>query len=255
MDLSQYFKKAEKEKWALGQFNFYTKEQLAGIIEAARRLKAPVILGTSERQSKKLGLKKIVAQVAEYKRKYRHPVFLHLDHGRSFDYIRKAIASGYDSVHFDGSHLSLKENIRTTNKVVALARKKGIPVEGEVEAIEGVGGRKGDMTNPQKAAEFVRKTKVESLAVNIGNVHGIADSGVNPNLDLKRLKEIKRAVGKEPLVLHGGSGVRASDIKGAIKFGVVKINIGTEVKQVKTFSKVKKVVEKKIKLFGSDNKL
>ena len=255
MDLLQYFKKAEKGKWALGQFNFYDEEQLVGIIEAASRLKAPVILGTSERQSKKVGLKKIVAQVAEYKRKYHHPVFLHLDHSRSFDYIIKAIASGYDSVHFDGSGLPLKENVRIAKKVVNYAKKKKIPVEGEIEAIQAVNRKKETLTDPAIARKFLKETKVDTLAVTVGNFHGISKSGINPKLDLKRLERIKKVVGKTPLVLHGGSGTRREDIRKAVRLGVVKINIGTEIKRAKTFSRVKKVVEEKIKLFGSNNKI
>ena len=92
------------------------------------------------------------------------------------------------------------------------------------------------------------------MAVNIGNFHGISASGINPKLDLEMLKKIKKAVGETPLVLHGGSGIRPQDISGAIKLGIVKINIATEIRQAENFSEIKKVVEKKIKLFGSYNK-
>jgi ketose-bisphosphate aldolase len=254
-DLKYYFKKAEREKWAIGQFNFYSLEILEAIIKAARDLKSPVILGTSERQSKITGLKKAVALVKRYRKKLKHPIFLHLDHGRSFNYIRKAIDAGYDSVHFDGSGLPLKDNIKITKKVVNYARNRKIPVEGEFDAIGAVDSKKGVFTKPSVALRFLKETRVDSLAVTIGNLHGITASGVNPKLNLKRLKEIKKVTGRTPLVLHGGSGTRQGDIKEAIRLGVVKINIGTEIKRAQTPQRVKKVVEDKIKLFKSVNKV
>lgn len=252
--LGNYLKKAEKEKWAIGQFNFYNPDQLSAIIETARKLKSPIILGSSERQNKVFGLEQTVALVTEQKKKFRHPFFLHLDHSHSFDYIKMAIDAGYDSIHFDGSHLPLDENINEAKKIVKYAKENGLPVEGEIEAIKAVGVSAGIMTNPAKARQFLKESHVDTLAVNIGNFHGISASGVNPKLDLERLKKIKEAVGEFPLVLHGGSGIRPADIKEAIKWGIAKINIATEIRQAKGLTEVKKVVEKKIMLFGSHNK-
>ena len=256
MNLKEYLKRAEKEKWAIGQFNFYNSKQLKAIVETAIKLKSPVILGTSERQSKIVGLKNLIVQVAEYKVKYGHPIFLHLDHGRSFEYIRRAIDAGYDSIHFDGSHLPLKENIEITKKVVSYAKKKNLPIEAEIEAVGNADKKNGAITEPKKVAEFIKKTKgIDTLAVTIGNVHGIAASGINPKLNLQKLKKIKKAAGKIPLVLHGGSGIRPSDIKGAVKSGIAKVNIATEIKKAKTILKIKKTVENKINLFQSQNKI
>ena len=135
---------------------------------------------------------------------------------------------------------------------------------------------KGDLTDPEEAKRFVRETGVDSLAVNIGTFHGMKDKGKNPSINLKRLKEIKKKVGKTPLVLHGGSGTKDKDIKAAIASGVVKVNINTELRVAYTkalksalFGKsaipykytkeavkaVQKVVEDKIKLLGSNNKI
>jgi len=254
INLKDFFKKAEKERWAIGQFNFYSSEQLLAIVETAKELKSPVILGTSERQSKLAGLKQTVALVAKYKKDFQHPIFLHLDHGYSFEYIKKAMDAGYDSVHFDGSPLPLNENISQVRMIVEYAQKMALPVEGEMEAIKPVGSGGEVMTDPLNAQYFLKETGVDTLAVNIGNFHGISASGINPKLDLEMLKKIKKAVGETPLVLHGGSGIRPQDISGAIKLGIVKINIATEIRQAENFSEIKKVVEKKIKLFGSYNK-
>ena len=158
---------------------------------------------------------------------------------------------GYDAVHFDGASLSLLENIKIAKKVVKYASQKKVLVEGEVDVI---GGR---FTDPKEAARFVKETKVDSLAVNIGTIHGIKKSGKNPPVNLKKLKEIKKKLGKVPLVLHGGSGTAEKDVKAAIRLGVAKINISTDLKIA--YKKggpkaVQKVIEKKIKIFGSNNK-
>ena len=252
MKLISYFKKAEREKWAVGQFNISNLDTLEDIFKVAKRLKSPVIIGTSERGSKLLGLKKAVLAVQKLRKENSFPVFLNLDHSGSFKYIKKAADSGYDAVHFDGSSLSLSENIKVAKKVVKHARLKKIPVEGEIDVI---GGR---FTDPKEAARFVKETKVDSLAVNVGTIHGIKKSGKNPPVNLKKLREIKKKLRETPLVLHGGSGTAEKDIKTAIRLGVVKINISTDLKIAykKGGSRaVQKVVEEKIKLFGSRNRI
>jgi fructose-bisphosphate aldolase class II len=281
--LKFYLKEAQKTKKAIGQFNFSTLEQLKGILMAGKKLNCPLILGTSEREAKFFGIKEAVLLRDLYRKELKIPIFLNLDHGKDIGLIKKAIDFGYDGVHFDGSSLSLKENIILTRKIVSYARKKGIIVEGEVGKIETESSKiykrkfiikEKDLTDPREAEEFVKKTKVDSLAINIGNFHGIEVSGLNPKLRIERLKEIKKRVGETFLVLHGGSGIRERDIKEAIKNGISKININTELRlafsfSIKEFFKkhpqeivpykilpqaiegVQKVVEKKIKTFTS----
>ena len=286
MNLKNYLKKAQKEGWAIGQFNFSTLEQLRGILAAAAKLKSPVILGTSHGESEYLGIKEIIALVEISKIKYKVPAFLNLDHAKDFKNIKKAIDYGYPAVHFDGSRLPLEKNIKYAKKVVGYARKKNVLVEGEVGAIGTDSSkiykkefkiRESDLTNPEEAERFVKITGVDSLAVSIGTFHGIEARGKNPRIRLERLKEIRKRIGNTFLVLHGGSGTRNDDIKKAIKLGIVKININTELRIAYTcalksnFRKkteettpykylplaikaVQKKVEEKIKLFGSNNR-
>jgi len=267
MKIRNFFKKAQKQGWAIGQFNISNLEILRAIIQAAKELKSPVIIGTSEGESKFLGLRQAVALIKVFRQETGLAVFLNLDHGKSFDYIKKAVLAGYDSVHFDGSALPLKRNIKITKKIVKICHQKGILVEGEVGMIG------GELTESAEAEKFAQETKVDRLAVNVGTVHG-----KKALIDFKRLKEIKKKVGKIPLVLHGGSGVSKKDIKKAIKLGIVKININTALriaytnslkkilkeksKEItpykylpKVIEAVQKVVEEKIKLFGSMNKI
>ena len=283
--LKYYYQKARREGWALPQFNFSTAEQLQGIVQAARKLKAPLLVGTSEGDSRFLGKAQAVALVESYRKDTKLPIFLNFDHGKSFDSIKDAIEAGYDAVHFDGSALSFRKNIAQTQKVVALARRYRVSVvEGEFAEIPGEHSvlhkgktpllNKASFTNPEQAREFVQKTGVDSLAVLIGTVHGIYRK--NPRLDLRRLQEIKKRV-RTFLVLHGGSGTPPRDLFQAVKTGVVKVNISTELRAAfintlrailkekpeeitpykilpKSIEAVQKVAEQHIQFLGSANK-
>ncbi len=286
MRLLDYFKKAQKEHWAIGQFNFSTLSQLKGIVEAAKKMKSPIILGTSEGESKFLGLEQAAALKSVFQKETGLPIFLNLDHGKSFKYLKEACDSGYEAVHFDGSKLPIEENIERTKEVVKYAKKFGILVEGEVGLIgtetskvyeEKFELKEKDLTNPEEAGKYIKETEVDSLAVSVGTFHGITVKGGNPRIRLERLKEIRERVGNKFLVLHGGSGTSEEDIKKAIKLGIVKININTELrlaytntlkkileenpKEIRPYKHlpevieaVQKVVETKIELFGSKKK-
>ena len=286
-NLKYYFKKAQKEKFAIGQFNFSDFTQVKGIIATAEKTKSPVILGTSEGESNFFGLEEAVALRDVLRKKFGLPIFLNLDHGKSFEYLKQAIDAGYDMVHFDGSKLSLEENIRITKEVVKYAKWRGVLVEGEIGRLgtdssklysEKFQIKEEDLTKPDEAKEYVKKTGVDLLAVSIGNFHGIEISGIDPNLRLDILEKIKQELGGVLLVLHGGSGTPEDDVKKAIETGVVKININTELRLAfsgnlrKALSgnmeeivpykylpavqkSVENVVEPKINLFGSAGKV
>ncbi|MFA5355669.1 MAG: class II fructose-bisphosphate aldolase, partial [Candidatus Paceibacterota bacterium] len=233
MNLINYLKRAKREGWAVGQFNVSNLETMKAVVAASEKEKSPVIVGTSEGESSFLGLKEAVALVKVFKEK-GVSLFLHLDHGKTFDYIKKAVDAGYDSVHFDGSKLPLKENISITKKVMAYCKKRGVQVEGEVGSIGGSSTvlkeiPKLSLTEAKEAERFVKETKVDSLAVSVGNFHGVSSSG-NPEIDFLRLKEISKAVKDTPLVLHGGSGIPGQSIKKAIGLGMSKVNVNTDLR-------------------------
>jgi len=286
-NLKYYFQKAQKEGFAVGQFNFSDFTQMKAIVSAAQKNKSPIILGTSENESKFFGLEEAVALRDALRKKYKVPLFLNLDHGKSFEYIKQAVIAGYDMVHFDGSKLPLAENIKISKQVVTYAGKKGILVEGEVGRIGTDASRvymeefvikEEDLTKPEEAKEFLKKTGVDLLAVSVGNFHGIEISGIDPNLRLDVLASIKKETGRTFLTLHGGSGTDSEDIKKAIRLGIVKININTELRLAFTgrlrksletdkdeivpykylgssFDGVEITVAGKINLFGSQNKV
>lgn len=280
-------KKAQKENWAIGQFNVSNLEAMKAIFLAAEKLKSPVIIGTSEGESGFLGLKQAVVLTRAFEEETGVPAILNLDHARNLDYIIKAIAAGYDAIHFDGSKLNLTENIDLTKKVVSLCHKKGVLVEGEIDITPGTSkilekipeDIVGSLTDPATAEKFLKETKVNSLAVNVGTFHGVDVSGKDSLIDTERLSAIKEKIkDKAFLVLHGGSGVGDNDIKNVIKSGIVKININTDLRVAFTgalkeslnnnpneitpykympevVEAVQKIVEQKIVIFGSANKL
>lgn len=280
------FKKAQENKYAVGQFNVSNWEQIRAVVQAASKLKSPVIIGTSEGEGDFVGRKQIAAVIDVWRKETGLPILLHQDHGRSFEVIEEAIEAGYDSVHFDGSKLSFEENAEATKKAVDFARERGIEnIEGELGYLRGKSAvqeifeiKEEDLTDPNQAKKFVEKTGVDSLAVVIGNLHGIFKSVENPRLNLDRLKQIKEQISDTFLVLHGGSGISEEDIRQAIEAGIVKVNVNTELRiayrqslgksladnpeeitpyriMPPVVEAVQKIVERKIKLFGSDNRL
>jgi fructose-bisphosphate aldolase class II len=199
------------------------------------------------------------AAVMEEFTKWNRPdyVRIHLDHipvidedGREVDYlsiIREAIELGYQSVMVDGSRLDLEGNIEATRQVVEMAHEAGIPCEAELGAV--LGHEAGPLppyeelfesgrgfTDTQEARQFVRETGCDWLSVAIGNIHGAVSGAlkdrrkVEARLNLDHLERLRRATGI-PLVLHGGSGVRQEYLLAAIRNGIAKVNIGTEIRQ------------------------
>jgi len=269
------------------QFNFSDFTQLKAIVEKCKDLKSPAILGTSEGESKFFGLDEAVALRNVLRKKTGLSIFLNLDHGKSFEYAKQAIDAGYDMVHFDGSKLPLEENIKISKEVVKYAKWRGVLVEGEVGRLgtdsskiylEKFVIKEEDLTKPEQAKEYVKRTRVDLLAVSVGNFHGIEASGMDPNLRLDILNKIKKEVGNTLLVLHGGSGTQENDIKETIKLGIVKININTELRVAfsgtlkrvldanpeettpykylpEAQKSVAKIVEAKIGIFGSASKV
>jgi len=282
----EIFEKAQIHGYAIGQFNISTDEQIIAAVEAAQELNSPIIIGTSEGEREFIGVEQVVALVKTWKEKTGLPIILHADHCKTFESVKEVVDAGYDSVHFDGSKLPFSENVEITKRVIEYAKSvnPNIVVEGEIGYLPGgsdihgeVTIKPSDLTQPEEAKEFVQKTEVDSLAIAIGNIHGMKEGCDDSHLFLNRLEDIKRVVPGTFLVLHGGSGTPRDDIEKAIKLGIVKININTEIRlayrnalksfleeslsEVKTYKilepameAVKKVVADKIILFGSKNK-
>ncbi len=233
---------AEAKKIAIGHFNISDLAALKAIFESARELKLPVIIGTSEGEREFIGVRQATALVKNLRETYDYPIFLNADHAYSFEKVKEAVDAGYDAVIFDGTELSLEENIAVMKKCVAYARAANpeIVVEGEIgfigksskvlEAIpEGVNLGEEFLTKPEEAARFVEEAGVDLLAPAVGNIHGMLSGGRDPALDIGRVAEIRKAAGV-PLVLHGGSGNSPEDVTEAIKAGARIVHINTELR-------------------------
>ena len=271
---------AEKGQYAVGAFNVNNLEIVQAVINAAEKMKSPVIIQVTEGAIKYAGLKEITAIVKSSAQESSVPIALHLDHGHDF----KFITAGFSSVMIDASALPYKKNVALTKKVVAYAHARKVWVQAELGTLEGaedwvkVGKGEGYFTDPEEALGFVKETKINVFAPSVGNYHGVAkivDKKIL-KLDLKRLAKIGKIV-PVPLALHGASGFPAGQIKSAIKAGVRVINIDSELRlsfaqAERTFFEMnineydprkilqpailamQKVVEKKIIVFGSLNK-
>lgn len=157
------------------------------------------------------------------------PLAVHLDHGASLEEVQLALDLGFSSVMYDGSSLSLEENIQITREVAKRARSYGASSEGEIGYVGYASGAESLGTDPEEAKIFAQETEVDFMAVSVGNVHLQTDTHAQPNWDL--LSEVAKL--NKNLAIHGGSGLLVEDrIKMARDFGVRKFNIGTEIRQV-----------------------
>jgi fructose-bisphosphate aldolase class II len=215
---------ARQGKYAVGAFNINNLEFLQAITGAAEELGSPAIIALSEGAIKYAGFRNIVSMVRLIAEEKKVPISLHLDHGKDMDIIAKCIEGGFTSVMIDGSALPFEENIAVTAKVVEMARPKGVSVEGELGKLAGiednvsVAERDAMLTDPAQAEDFVKRTGVDALAIAVGTSHGAYKFKGDANLALDRISEIASRV-KALLVLHGASGVKQENVDLANKFG------------------------------------
>jgi len=230
--VSELYKGLPRGKYALAAFNVHNMEYTQAVIRAAEKEDAPVILMIGEPIIAFAGLKMLTTICKFTAHNTRIPVAITLDHGKKMDIIDESIKLGLN-VMFDGSLLPFEENTKLTREVVEKAHRSGVSVEGELGSIAGVEDEKeiktSTMTDPKMAKIFVEETKVDILAISIGNRHGLYRA--KPELDLQRLARINKLV-SVPLVLHGGSDLPEDQTRKAIELGIKKYNIGTDLKNV-----------------------
>ena len=228
VNLKEIIEMAEKGIFAIPAFNVYNTETIMGVIKAAEEAKAPVIIQIYPRLlNEEVGFYLCPAIVAGAK-KASVPICFHLDHGPSELEVQKALRWGATGIMYDGSVHPFDENVKNTKHIVDICGAIDVYVEGELGHVGSVNDEAmEEFTDPEEAAEFVKKTGVTALAVLIGNAHGHYKKP--PKIDIERIKAIRQATGGIPLVLHGGSGIPDDQVKEAIKAGIRKMNIGTDV--------------------------
>ncbi|WP_405539382.1 class II fructose-bisphosphate aldolase [Streptomyces sp. NBC_00075] len=226
---------AAREGTAIPGFVAYNLETVQGIVAAAEATGRPVLLQAGSSAFKHAGREALMTLALDAARRSSARIGVHLDHSRELDEIAACVEAGYTSVMVDGSHLPFAENVALTRKAVELAHDAGVWVEAELGALAGdedvstdAVAAGGTMTDPEQAAEFVAATRVDALAVAVGNVHGFTAEPVR--LDLDRLAAIRDAV-PVPLVLHGASGLPEEQLRGALARGVAKVNVNAELRR------------------------
>ena len=230
-------------KYAIPAFNTSDLEMTQGLVRAAEKQKAPIIIQTSVGALEYAGIEELVGLIKQEAREAKIPIALHQDHCHDFALIKKLISLGYSSVMIDASHLPYKDNLKLTKEVVSYAHKRGVWVQAEIGRLLGnedwqtVKTGEDLMTDPDEATKFVSETRIDTLAVAVGTLHGIP---VNPkikkvlstlkeHIDMPRLKAIRQKV-KIPLVVHGASGVPDAQIREAVRLGVAIFNIDTDLR-------------------------
>ena len=289
--------------YGVGAFNANNLESVKAVIEACAEKESPVILQVSQGAIKYAGLEEAAGMVKTVAEKVSIPVVLHLDHGTSWEQNVQCLRAGFTSLMYDGSKEPFETNVENTKSIVGMGHACGIPVEAELGIIpkveellsteelrpviegtchninellseEQLAYLKSKMTDVDQAVEFVKRTGIDSLAVAVGNIHGVP--GKCSQIDFEHLRNLQQACGI-PLVLHGSSGTPDDQLKQAISMGLTKINVATHLSRVfiqgiagalaknpdeKDFRKVLGPGMKKIKatvfdyidLFGSEGK-
>lgn len=219
---------AVKNNIAIGAFSVGNMEMVIGAVRAAEECNTPIILQIAEKRLMNSPLELMAPMMISAAKNSKVNIAVHLDHGLGFDCVEKALSYGFTSVMLDASLLPYEENVKATQKVVAMASQYGATVEAELGV---VGGNEGDTaehiitcTDPQVAAHFCKVTGVDALAVAIGNAHG--NYPVLPDLRFDILEQIRDRV-SIPLVLHGGTGITDAMFRKAVSLGIRKINIAT----------------------------
>ena len=231
VDMRDLLYHAYENRYAVGAFDLVSLDFIEGILAAAERCRAPVILSLAESHFEYFDFEVAMPAVEAAARRATVPVAIHLDHGASLDSAVQAIRLGCNGVMVDASSEPFESNVARTRAVVEMAHDAGVSVEGELGYVAGVEGEDAEKhpgeviyTSVDEASAYVRRTGVDFLAVSVGTVHGRM-RGL-PQLDFGRLARINEALGI-PLVIHGGTGLSDEQFRRLIENGVSKINYYT----------------------------
>ena len=222
-------REARKKGICLGAFECWDSLNVQGIAKASAFCKIPVIFQASPAEYNTMGGPDALADIVRFfVKKYDIDAALHLDHGSTLQHVEECAKNGFTSVMLDASAKVFEENVALSAEAAAIAHAANISLEAELGHVSGGDGGDGAsaLTVPAEVREFVRRTEVDCLAVSIGTIHG--DYHGEPKLHLDLLKEITE-ITDVPLVLHGGSGTPVDQLHAAIKLGIAKINICTDI--------------------------
>lgn len=235
VNMNEIMKRAEDQGYAIACINTPNHVTVRAVVDAAEELGVPIIIDHAEVHNELVPIEDIGPFMVEYAKKAKVPVCVHLDHGVSYDFVMKAVRTGFSSIMYDQSSLPFEENIQRVKDFVKIAHPLGISVEGELGIMGSTdedehGGEpmtnaqiRETFTDPEEARIFAEETNCDALAVCFGTIHGIYAE--DPILDIERVKDIREAVHDDcRIVMHGGSGVDNQQVQNAISAGISKIN-------------------------------
>lgn len=220
---------AKASGFAVPHFNFAGYWDLYAIMQAAKEENAPIFVASLPKVALSYSPELLHHMVADLRDRIGCTAIHHLDHSTDIALCKRAVDAGYDSVMIDASQLSLEENIAAVSEVAAYAHAHDCLVEGEIGKIK---GREGDVNTTDSdflvqtadAAELVKRSNVDTLAIGIGTQHGFYRG--EPEINFDRLREVAHTI-QNPLVLHGGTGIPYEDVRQSIQGGISKVNVGT----------------------------
>ncbi len=221
--------RAERGGYAVAGFNVSNIELALGVIDAAEARRAPILLQFNPSNIEHFGGIEVAGATARaLAQRAEAPVAVHLDHGPDVTLLRGAGQAGFTSLMFDGSTTPIDRNIQDTRLAAAIAIEYGVALEAELGHVggrePGVATSESVLTDPAAARRFVDETQVDSLAISVGTAHGLAGT-----VDVALVRELRAATRGLPLVLHGGSGVPPDQLRDAVRAGVRKLNVSTEI--------------------------
>ena len=237
VSMKEMLEDARENRYALPAFDVSNYDMMKAVLEACEEERSPALLMALGVDLEGRDMNLLVSMIRSASDYFNIPICLHLDHATNFDFIKRAIDAGFSSVMYDGSVLDFENNAKNTAQIVQYAHAHGITVEAELGHVgnasvgyiseTGTDTDPGEsLTVPEEVAKFVEITDVDALAVAIGTAHGVYQK--TPELRIDRLDEIT-AVCNRPLVLHGGSGTPDDQMQNAIRHGITKINIYSDV--------------------------
>jgi len=232
VSLKEILQPAFEQRYGVGAFNIVDDLTMSAVLDAAVEAKSPVIVQVSVKTVKMWGAKLVQQMFVEMASQRPVPATLHLDHCPDVSIIKTCFEAGWNSALFDASNLSYEENLRQTKEVVAMARRHGAGVEGELEAVRGIEDEvgsesEGELVPVDKCVEFVEATGIDCFAPAIGTAHGLYKT--EPTINFDRVAKIVSRV-STPIVLHGGTGLSESTFHRLIGSGCAKVNISTMLK-------------------------
>jgi ketose-bisphosphate aldolase len=232
LNLMKYLLDAYEKRYAVPAFDYSDIYDAVAVIQAAEEANSPVILMTISFFDRTVPVEVHAGLLKAMTLRAKVPVFLHIDHSNEYGICERAVISGYDSVMIDASKYDLDENIRQTLAVTEFAHRNGAYVEAEIGHIKGrnieAAHKEGEdfLVKTSEAAELVKRTGVDFLAVGVGSQHGFYVE--EPNINQGRLSEVNKALGI-PLVMHGGTGIPKEMMRESIRNGISKVNVGTDI--------------------------